>query len=57
MKRINDDFCLLERDKIILYCQYSDYDKHSFIVYRNKSDAKYPVHINTSFRHFDEQGE
>ncbi len=56
MKRINKEFCVLEHDEIILYCQYADREKHDFIVYWNEFDAKWPIHINTSFHHFDEQG-
>lgn len=57
MKRVNKEFCVLERDEIILYCQYADREKHDFIVYWNKFDTECPIHINTSFHHFDEQGE
>ncbi len=32
MKRISNTFCVLDRDEIIMYCQYADHDKHSFIV-------------------------
>ena len=57
MKRIHEDFCVLERDEIILYCKYADKEKHSFLVYWNNSDDRWPIHINTNFHHFDEQGE